>query len=81
MQNIRRSHNELRADEPTTLRVAAAFDELALADLTNRDQRSRLPRHPTTQQTPSPLKWIPQSCVKIPKTTMGDRWSGFVILW
>ena len=31
IQNIRRGHYELGVDEPMTLRVAAAFDELALA--------------------------------------------------
>ncbi len=31
MQNIRRGHYELGVEEPATLRVAAAFDELALA--------------------------------------------------
>ena len=31
VQNIRRGHYELGVDEPMTLRVAAAFDELALA--------------------------------------------------
>jgi transposase, IS6 family len=30
VQNIRRGHYELGVEEPTTLRVAAAFDELAL---------------------------------------------------
>jgi hypothetical protein len=30
-QNIRRCHHELGVDEPVTLRVVAAFDELALA--------------------------------------------------
>ena len=31
IQNIRRGHYELGTEEPTTLRVATAFDELALA--------------------------------------------------
>jgi len=31
LQNIRRGHYELGVDEPVTLRVMAAFDELALA--------------------------------------------------
>jgi transposase, IS6 family len=31
IQNIRRGHYELGVDEAATLRVAAAFDELALA--------------------------------------------------
>jgi transposase, IS6 family len=31
IQNIRRGHYELGVDEPMTLRVVAAFDELALA--------------------------------------------------
>jgi transposase-like protein len=31
IQNIRRGHYELGVDEPMTVRVAAAFDELALA--------------------------------------------------
>jgi transposase-like protein len=31
IQNIRRGHYELGVDEPMTLRVAAAFDELTLA--------------------------------------------------
>jgi transposase-like protein len=31
IQNIRRGHYELGVDEPVTLRVMAAFDELALA--------------------------------------------------
>jgi transposase-like protein len=31
MQNIRRAHYELAIEEPATLRLAAAFDELALA--------------------------------------------------
>jgi hypothetical protein len=31
VQNIRRGHYELGVEKPTTLRVAAAFDELALA--------------------------------------------------
>ena len=31
IQNIRRGHYELGIDVPVTLRVAAAFDELALA--------------------------------------------------
>jgi transposase-like protein len=31
IQNIRRGHYELGVEEPTTLRVAVAFDELALA--------------------------------------------------
>jgi transposase-like protein len=31
IQNIRRGHYELGVDEPMTLRVAAAFDELAPA--------------------------------------------------
>jgi IS6 family transposase len=31
VQNIRRGHYELGVEEPTTLRVATAFDELALA--------------------------------------------------
>jgi transposase-like protein len=31
IQNIRRGHYELSVDEPMTLRVAAAFDELTLA--------------------------------------------------
>ncbi len=31
IQNIRRGHYQLGVDEPMTLRVAAAFDELALA--------------------------------------------------
>jgi transposase, IS6 family len=31
MQNIRRAHYELAIEEPATLRLAVAFDELALA--------------------------------------------------
>jgi transposase, IS6 family len=31
VQNLRRGHYELGVEEPTTLRVAAAFTELALA--------------------------------------------------
>jgi transposase-like protein len=31
IQNIRRGHYELGVDEPMTLRVVAAFDELVLA--------------------------------------------------
>jgi transposase, IS6 family len=31
VHNIRRGHYELRVDEPTPLRVAAAFDELTSA--------------------------------------------------
>jgi IS6 family transposase len=31
IQNLRRGHYELGVEEPTTLRVATAFDELALA--------------------------------------------------
>ena len=31
MQNLRRGHYELAVDEPTSRRVAVAFDELALA--------------------------------------------------
>jgi transposase, IS6 family len=31
VQNVRRGHYELGVEEPMTLRVAAAFDELALA--------------------------------------------------
>jgi transposase, IS6 family len=31
VQNVRRGHYELAADAPTNRRVAAAFDELALA--------------------------------------------------
>jgi transposase, IS6 family len=31
VQNLRRRHNELAVEEPASLRVAAAFDELALA--------------------------------------------------
>ncbi len=31
IQNIRRGHYELGVEEPTPLRLAAAFDELALA--------------------------------------------------
>jgi transposase, IS6 family len=31
IQNLRRGHYELGVEQPTTLRVAAAFDELALA--------------------------------------------------
>ena len=31
IQNIRRGHYELGVDEPVTLRVMAAFDELTLA--------------------------------------------------
>jgi hypothetical protein len=31
IQNIRRGHYELGVDEPATLQVMAAFDELALA--------------------------------------------------
>ena len=31
IQNIRRGHYELGVDEPVTLRVVAAFDELLLA--------------------------------------------------
>jgi IS6 family transposase len=31
IQNLRRGHDELGVEEPTTLRVVAAFDELALA--------------------------------------------------
>ena len=31
MQNIRRGHYELSVEEPVTLRLAVAFDELALA--------------------------------------------------
>ena len=30
-QNIRRAHYELAVEEPVTLRLAVAFDELALA--------------------------------------------------
>jgi hypothetical protein len=35
IQNIRRGHYELGVDEAVTFQVAAAFDELALAILTN----------------------------------------------
>jgi IS6 family transposase len=31
VQNLRREHYELAVEEPVTLRLAAAFDELALA--------------------------------------------------
>jgi hypothetical protein len=31
MQNIRRAHYKLAIEEPATLRLAVAFDELALA--------------------------------------------------
>ena len=31
IQNLRRGHYELGVEEPTTLRVTTAFDELALA--------------------------------------------------
>ena len=31
VQNLRRRHYELAVEEPASLRVAAAFDELALA--------------------------------------------------
>jgi transposase, IS6 family len=31
VQNLRRGHYELAVEEPASLRVAAAFDELALA--------------------------------------------------
>jgi IS6 family transposase len=31
LQNIRRAHYELAVDEPVTLRLAVAFDELASA--------------------------------------------------
>jgi transposase-like protein len=31
VQNLRRGHYELTVEEPASLRVAAAFDELALA--------------------------------------------------
>jgi hypothetical protein len=31
VQNLRRGHYELAVDEPIQLRVAAAFDELAMA--------------------------------------------------
>jgi IS6 family transposase len=31
IQNLRRGHYELGVEEPTTLRVATSFDELALA--------------------------------------------------
>ena len=31
VQNLRRGHDELAVEEPASLRVAAAFDELALA--------------------------------------------------
>jgi hypothetical protein len=31
VRNIRRGHDELGVEEPTTPRVAAAFDELTLA--------------------------------------------------
>jgi hypothetical protein len=31
VQNLRRCHYELAVEEPASLRVAAAFDELALA--------------------------------------------------
>ena len=35
MQNIRRGHYELGVEVAVTLRVMAAFDALALGDLTN----------------------------------------------
>jgi transposase-like protein len=31
VQNLRREHDELAVEEPVTLRLAVAFDELALA--------------------------------------------------
>jgi hypothetical protein len=31
VQNVRRAHYELAMEEPATLRLAVAFDELALA--------------------------------------------------
>ena len=37
IQNIRRGHYELGAEEAVNLRVPAAFDELVRGDLTNRD--------------------------------------------
>jgi hypothetical protein len=31
VQNVRREHSELAVEEPVTLRLAVAFDELGLA--------------------------------------------------
>jgi IS6 family transposase len=40
VQNVRREHYELAVEEPVTLRLAVAFDELALANA-----RTVSPRH------------------------------------
>jgi len=50
VDNLRRRPLRARGRRNSKPPVLTAFDELTLGDLTNRDQRSRLPRPRTTQQ-------------------------------
>jgi len=48
VQNVRRAHYELAVEEPVTLRLAVAFDELALA-ICSLDRGAASACHPSTR--------------------------------
>jgi hypothetical protein len=52
VQNLRRGHDELAVDEPTSRRVAVAFDELVLAIGSQRMLAFSLPWVGATQLRP-----------------------------